>query len=575
MKLKNKHSILLKNFTIIASLLTVLFLFFSVLTYHQARSILENEVMNSNLSQLENTTQIIDNHIRDMRYISALLETNLITQAFFSMKNPETLYPDYIDRIQEHLNAYTDSHSSIDSIYLYSSCSDTILTSNLYKKTEDFSDKNWFSMLQNQTENFEIFFRAKEDSFPFVMTLIKQLKSNGHDAAIVININLSMLPHLKQVRVNPYQEMYIISDNGEILFRNGQRNLPEPLDTVEKLAHYQMNVDSYSFLQDDESYTFNQVHSSKYPWSYVLVTYMSEYTNRLATSRAFSYTLFWVLLFIALLLALLFSLHSVKPIKDLLRFLQDPQDILSVQNYTQSELSAAINHFVKYIQQNQALTAELTDKLNQLHDTKLVALQSQINPHFLFNTLNMIHISECEALGYHHTIPRLTLNLSKMMHYAIESTDLVRLDTELEYTDIYLSILQKRYSEKLHIVKNIDNAVLPAKIPKLFIQPIIENAVFHGLAKYMKPNSTLTITCALYTSSCLVRIQDNGIGMDADTLNYLKKELNDNPPLRGSIGLKNVVARMKLYYGDEFSIDINSVPGEGSSFSLFFPFWKD
>ena len=190
------------------------------------------------------------------------------------------------------------------------------------------------------------------------------------------------------------------------------------------------------------------------------------------------------------------------------------------------------------------------------------------------NTLNMIHIQESEALGYEHRIPRLTLNLSRLLRYAIESTDLVPLETELEFTRMYMDILKERYDSNLHVIYDIANEILHTQVPKLFIQPIAENAVFHGLAENMDENSTITISCHLDGESCVVSVRDNGVGMSQEILQQLKAELKENIPLKNSIGIKNVVTRMNLLYGDAFEIEIDSLEGEGSVFTLRFPAGK-
>ncbi len=217
------------------------------------------------------------------------------------------------------------------------------------------------------------------------------------------------------------------------------------------------------------------------------------------------------------------------------------------------------------------MSKELNTQLNLLNEAKLLALQSQINPHFLFNTLNMINLLEIEALGFDHIIPKMSLNLSKLLRYAIDSTELVPLETELEYTDIYLSILNKRYGGKLHIRKEIAPEAYSLKVPKLFIQPIIENAVFHGLAKNQKKDSYLWISCQVIDDLCIVKIQDNGIGMTEECLSKLRNDIKQKTPPTGSIGLKNVAIRMALLYGDSFSLEIDSAEGEGSTFTLTFP----
>ncbi len=570
-----KSRMFLMNFTLIMGMITLMFLAFSLIIYRQSASILEKEFTASGRYRLEASAQAVDKHMKDMRYIAATLDTNQMVQAFFSYSNPDSIYTDFDRKLQEQIKAYVNSYSSIDSIYLYSQRSNSILTAAERANVSYFCDTNWMDHFTEEPEGFQIFFRAKNNAYPYVLCLMKQLKTNSYNGAIVINLNLSNLSFLQEPEDNDYQQIFLISDDGKILFRNGQRQLTEPLNTIPELVNFKPDKDTFSTLAETpEPYAYAQIHSVDYPWSYVSVTHLQEYTSRLSSSRAMITALFCALFFAAVFLAFLFSMRSVKPIQNLLAMLQNPQKALSRELHSDAQIAYIADKVTSYIQQNQKLSNELTARLNLLNETKLLALQSQINPHFLFNTLNMIHILESEALGYDHKIPNITLNLSKLLRYAIESTDLVTLDTELKFTKLYISILQERYGNKLHVVYEISDASLPAKVPKLFIQPIIENAIFHGLAEKMDENSTLFLSCQTCGKTCIVTVRDNGIGMKPETLTQLRTILDDSVSFKGSIGLKNIVTRMNLLYGEEFSIEIQSKEGEGSSFLLRFPFMK-
>lgn len=146
------------------------------------------------------------------------------------------------------------------------------------------------------------------------------------------------------------------------------------------------------------------------------------------------------------------------------------------------------------------------------------------------------------------------------------------LETELNFTKMYVSILQERYGGKLNVIYDIRSDALKARVPKLFIQPVIENAIFHGLAEDLDEHSTLTLSCHQENSLCAVTVSDNGAGMSAEILERLRASLRDASPLKGSIGLKNTVTRMNLLYGEAFSISIDSIPDQGSTFTLRFPF---
>lgn len=569
-----KSRMFLQNFLCLMGILICIFLVFALFIFSQSRNTLKNEFTVASQYKLEETAQEIDRHINDMKYIIATLDTNNMVRALFFHQNPEVIYDDYYRKLQEILTAYVYAFPSIDSIYLYSEYTDTILSHSIQSNFEHFEDTNWINYLSANENGFHIFFRALKGNFPYVLTILKQLEINGHQAVIIINVDLRNLVQLAQINEEPYQSVYLISDNSQILFRNGQQALTEPLDTIPELLNFRTDTDYYTELVENSTkpYTYTQIHSAEYPWNYVMVTHLQEYTSRISNFKAMFIAIVFSLFCAVFLLSFLFSMRSVKPIRNLLQLLQAPEQAMAPELYSDKEIAYIADQITSNIQKNQALSDELSARLNLLNQTKLLALQSQINPHFLFNTLNMIHIQESEALGYDHKIPKLTLGLSRLLRYAIESTDLVSLETELEFTRMYIDILKNRYGNKPVVVYDIDASVYHAKVPKLFIQPIIENAVFHGLAENMNENSMLTLSCHQEDNFCILSVKDNGVGMKPEVLTSLKETLKENVPLKGSIGIKNVVTRMNLLYGEDFSIEIESTEGQGSIFTLHFPF---
>ena len=193
----------------------------------------------------------------------------------------------------------------------------------------------------------------------------------------------------------------------------------------------------------------------------------------------------------------------------------------------------------------------------------------------------MIHIIATDSLGYDHALPQMILNLSALLRYSLEPADMVTLERELSYTDIYLSILNKRHGETMNVIKEIPAETLNALVPKLFLQPVIENAVFHGFSGKQDSECILTVTCSRQSVTengvtgefVILRIQDNGIGMDAAALTHLREILADKrTPSGKSIGLRNVVQRMNLTYSRPCSVTVESAAETGTCFTLRFPF---
>ena len=214
---------------------------------------------------------------------------------------------------------------------------------------------------------------------------------------------------------------------------------------------------------------------------------------------------------------------------------------------------------------------------------EFLALQNQINPHFLYNTLESIR-GDALAAG-NRSIADITEALSTFFRYTItETRDLVTIGEELENVNNYFVIQQYRFGDKLVMRVSIPDDredIMKIQCPKLFLQPIIENAIFHGLERRTE-NGLLTIHIEKVDEDLHVDISDNGTGIPEDTLSELNKSLSrvsvgaimETRPAggkKGGIALKNVCRRIKLLFGEQYGIHISSIVGIGTKVEVVLP----
>jgi two-component system sensor histidine kinase YesM len=239
------------------------------------------------------------------------------------------------------------------------------------------------------------------------------------------------------------------------------------------------------------------------------------------------------------------------------------------------ELIASFNSMVKKINDllNENIHRQVREReLDRLKThAELSMLQQQINPHFLYNTLEAINMRALH-LGA-ADVSRMVTALARLFRYAISSaTDLVELQQELEHTQNYLTIQEIRFGSRFQVKWDIDPQTKPCKVLKLLLQPIVENAINHGLAEYAT-SGIVEIIARLEGPYLLIEVVDNGIGMEKEQLEELRSTLREplsSPatvsPKRSStgVGLKNVYLRLKFQYGDEADLLILSTPMEGT-----------
>jgi sensor histidine kinase YesM len=195
-------------------------------------------------------------------------------------------------------------------------------------------------------------------------------------------------------------------------------------------------------------------------------------------------------------------------------------------------------------------------------------LQSQINPHFLYNTLDAIK-NEIDMDEKHSAI-EMIVALADLFRISVSSSNLVSWEKEIYHTECYLRILAIRFGHHHRVIWDIDPQILPLYTLKVVLQPLVENAVRHGL-KEKPAGGEVTITGELAAHAVSVTVQDNGCGMDAEQMERLLTQ----DPSHSGIGLRNVNSRIQMYFGPDYGLRIASVKGEGTAITLTLPVLED
>ena len=200
--------------------------------------------------------------------------------------------------------------------------------------------------------------------------------------------------------------------------------------------------------------------------------------------------------------------------------------------------------------------------------SELKALQSQINPHFLYNTLDsIIWMAEGKK---NEEVVLMTASLARLLRQSISNEDeLVPIGQEVEYARSYLTIQKMRYKDKLEFQIDVAPEISNIMIIKLVLQPIIENAIYHGL-KYKESIGLLIVHGYAQDNHAVLEIIDNGIGMDEETLEHIFEKHKVNYHSNG-VGVYNVQKRLQLYYGSDYGITYKSRVGEGTMATITIP----
>ncbi|MHA6529893.1 cache domain-containing sensor histidine kinase [Paenibacillus sp. BAC0078] len=197
-------------------------------------------------------------------------------------------------------------------------------------------------------------------------------------------------------------------------------------------------------------------------------------------------------------------------------------------------------------------------------ETEILALNIQLNPHFLYNTLNIINWMA--VYGEKEKVSSMLISLSRMLHYTTDNRrDLMLLREDIAWLQDYIVIMANRFEHKFRVDFDIEADLLEVSVPKLFLQPLVENAIIHGF-RNMENGGLITIYGQRQGDDIRFCVEDNGSGIEPERLEQLLKEDS------GNIGLKNVDKRIKLLYGSKHGIAIESVSEFGTRVELVIPY---
>lgn len=238
------------------------------------------------------------------------------------------------------------------------------------------------------------------------------------------------------------------------------------------------------------------------------------------------------------------------------------------------EINLIIERFNKMIVQlEQAVNENYVSKINQ-KNIELKMLQAQINPHFIYNTLNLISataiLNDVEEISY------ISDKLSSLLRYNIKKGDIVLIREEMEQVRNYLYIQSVRFSNRIEEEIEVEEELLSCSVLKFLLQPLVENCIFHGL-ELSGGQGRIRISITRQGEDMMIKVSDNGVGMPEEKLKFLRGEMEKASTFQmttkdeTSIGIKNVASRIRAFYGENYYLKIESQEGVGTSFCMKLP----
>lgn len=303
---------------------------------------------------------------------------------------------------------------------------------------------------------------------------------------------------------------------------------------------------------------------------------VSSLMQLVAPLRTSTFLLALVCLFFAVVLATLMSYKLTSPLSQLQRKMM----LVRKGNLKQSVPVASHDELGQLSHSFNMMTHEMDRLVNEVYlislkekEAQLSALQSQINPHFIYNTLESINMMAIQAHNYE--VSDTVHALGQFLRYTVDKYDrVVTLKEEIESVQAYIKIQNIRFRSRLRVIFDVDDSLYKQRVPKLLLQPLVENAILHGF-RDMQNEGTIWISIQRFEDMLLMTVRDDGKGLSDSEIDHLRIMLKRDP-LEGSgnehgIALSNINQRLQLMYGSSFGIDIDGAPGQGAAFTITIP----
>lgn len=410
-----------------------------------------------------------------------------------------------------------------------------------------------------------------QNKYPWVVTIAKKEYSNLFSQQVFVAIDFkfsSIAKYIDKVSIGQRGYCYIVNSKGQIIYHPQQQMLFSGLK--------EENTFEISELSDgihrkkDNIYNISSLDSCN--WKIVGVSFNDEITQAVKSQVAVG--LIFALLFSAFMSAVIYFLLSrtvTRPVRRLVSSMQKFEkqaetfeykaDMSNVAEF--QTLSTSFEHMVLMIQ---SLVEKVHNEEIVLRKTELKALQAQINPHFLYNTLDSIQWM-CEQDNSKDAV-KMVGALAKLFRISIShGNEFIAISDELKHAESYLIIQSYRYKNQFTYSFDVDKSVLDCMCNKITIQPFIENAIYHGLDR-MVDEGEIKIIVERRGKDIAIIVKDNGLGMTEEQCKaVLQKGRSDSK----GIGVKNVDDRLKIYFGEEYGITIDSELDVGTTVTIKIP----
>lgn len=395
--------------------------------------------------------------------------------------------------------------------------------------------------------------------------------NGGAEGILVIELNPDIFSGLllNNHSMFPNQYTLIVDRNGDIISTNKKVGHTW-LDEIED--RFRQGIRKFELRWEGKDYYVCGQYNGVTGWKTFSIVSLNDFFPQASELQRAVFTMVAVAVLLAAVVILLISYTFTRPIGKLMTAMKEIEKgdfKIQVVNKSRDEIGRLTESFSFMVSKIDHLVKEVYQEKIAQKNAELEALQAQINPHFLYNTLDSISWMLMDIGA--DDISDVVVSLGDILKYSIHGKDvLVPLNEEVQYIESYLCIQKNRLEDRLCTSMEIQKETRACMVPKLILQPMVENAILHGIEP-MKDGGRVRITAGLEQQNLLITIEDNGPGMAPEELEQCRAAVYSESGATDSIGMRNVHRRLCLHFGKEYGLAIESGHQEGTIVTLRMP----
>lgn len=567
-KMRTKLLLIIIPIVILSVVITGIFSYFYTI------KTLRKNAYYSQSNIVRHTADILNNEFSKVLEDMVVVRSTSACQRLLLGKDSDRFVYDHYDDIVRTYNLFSDCYSNrypmVDSIYLRSSGgAELTLLKDYIPQGVGVDVERWFDKYKVEQKNYYWLGPHKDEIFRTtsqrqVMTLFELIGSVDSDMHGLLAVNLNVqyfMDFLNQVDISQNGYTALITPEG-ILCSGGVRGDEKILEALGG------QVEESYFTAEDDTGRNMLVTAKRLKNQWMLATIVPE-EDVLYQVNSITY----ITVGIAVILIILFSAAAIflsnsftRPVSQLsaqVKKMEEGDYTVRFDANGNYELGVLAKGLTSLENTTVLLLEQVKNEQEQKRRAEITALQAQINPHFLYNTLSsikhLIDMNENERAG------AMMLSLSRFFRIALSrGREIIMIGEELEHMKCYLTIMNMRYSNDFNFRVEVDEEILSGEICKLVLQPVVENAIYHGI-KGIGKRCEIIVSGYRENDHVILEVFDDGVGIEPRKLESIQRLLNGcgNPDDKeGSYGLKNVHDRVRLHFGKDCGLTIESIPNE-------------